>query len=709
MITYLINEKDTRKTGLSFISAFLIVLLVSILFTTKIVAQNDFSLEQLMSSGFPTSLTSSSSGDLVAWVQNKNGVRNIYLSDGIKPGNKVTSYKDDDGQEISSLIFSPDNKYLYFVRGGAPNRYGEIPNPRSFPQKAKREIWKINIKNKFLELISVGDSPSLSHNGRILAFINGGQVWQYDFEKKTDPKVFFSIRGSASSLSWSPDDNKIAFVSNRSDNSYIGSYNLKSKQIVYIAPTVDYDSNPVWGPDSKSIAYIKIPGVSQSLPFTPMRSSIPWSIHIGDSDTGSSTEIWMASEGPGSAVRGISASNQLFWTKYNQIVFPWEKDGWTHLYSIKTNGKELKLLTPGEFEVQFVSLSKNKKFILYSSNQEDIDRQHIWKVNLEDYSNKQISKGVGIEWSPQTSDSNNKYFILASGPTIPAYPAVIKDGIIKSLNPASDLSEFPVNKLVKPKQVIFTAADGKKIHGQLFLPSNMNNGEKHPAVLFFHGGSRRQMLLGFHHRGYYHNAYAFNQYLANNGYIVLSVNYRSGIGYGMEFREALNYGARGASEFQDVLGAGIYLKNHPDVDKDRIGLWGGSYGGFLTAMGLAKASELFAAGVDLHGVHDWNVVIGNFSSGYDPARSQDAAKLAFDSSPMAYVKDWKSPVLLIHGDDDRNVPFSETVSLVEALRKNNVYFEQLIFPDEVHGFLLHSNWIKAYDAAFDFFERKLKY
>ena len=216
------------------------------------------------------------------------------------------------------------------------------------------------------------------------------------------------------------------------------------------------------------------------------------------------------------------------------------------------------------------------------------------------------------------------------------------------------------------------------------------------------------MLLGFHHRGYYHNAYSFNQYLANKGYIVLSVNYRSGIGYGLNFREALNYGARGASEFQDVLGAGLYLKNHKDVDNKRIGLWGGSYGGFLTAMGLAKASDLFAAGVDLHGVHDWNVVIGNFSTTYNPDKAKEAAKLAYDSSPIAYVKDWKSPVLLIHGDDDRNVPFSETVDLVESLRKNNVYFEQLIFPDEVHGFLLHSSWIRAYYAAFDFFERKLK-
>ena len=216
------------------------------------------------------------------------------------------------------------------------------------------------------------------------------------------------------------------------------------------------------------------------------------------------------------------------------------------------------------------------------------------------------------------------------------------------------------------------------------------------------------MLLGFHHRGYYHNAYAMNQYLASRGYVVLSVNYRSGIGYGMAFREALHYGARGASEFNDVLGAGLYLRSRADVNPDRIGLWGGSYGGYLTALGLARASDLFAAGVDLHGVHDWNVVIQNFVPSYEPEARAEAARLAFQSSPMASVDTWRSPVLLIHGDDDRNVPFRESVDLAESLRRQGVYFEQRIFPDEVHGFLLHRSWLTAYRDAAGFFDRMLK-
>jgi dipeptidyl aminopeptidase/acylaminoacyl peptidase len=165
-----------------------------------------------------------------------------------------------------------------------------------------------------------------------------------------------------------------------------------------------------------------------------------------------------------------------------------------------------------------------------------------------------------------------------------------------------------------------------------------------------------------------------------------------------------------------VEGAGLYLRTRPDVDPAHVGLWGGSYGGYLTALGLARASDLFAAGVDFHGVHDWSARANTGGRGGavapvspaipDPAR-EEAARLAFQSSPMAAVRTWRSPVLLIHGDDDRNVDFSQTVELVGALRRQGTYFEQLIIPDEIHGFLRHGSWLRAYRAAADFFKRKL--
>jgi dipeptidyl aminopeptidase/acylaminoacyl peptidase len=297
---------------------------------------------------------------------------------------------------------------------------------------------------------------------------------------------------------------------------------------------------------------------------------------------------------------------------------------------------------------------------------------------------------------------------LRSDARNPARPAILVPGSAgRDLAAGAVPADFPAAAMVEPQVVTFEAADGMRIPAQIFLPAGPKTAERRPAVIFLHGGSRRQMLPAWNYGSYYHHAYALNQYLASRGFVVLSVNFRSGIGYGLEFREALGYGAAGASEFNDVLGAGIYLRSRPDVDGRKIGLWGGSYGGYLTAMALSRASSLFAAGVDIHGVHDWNNGIRNFVPAYDPLKQAEAARLAFQSSPMASLDGWRSPVLLIHGDDDRNVAFTETGRLVEQLRRRGIEHELVVFPDEVHSFLLHRSWRRAFEDAAEFLERTL--
>jgi dipeptidyl aminopeptidase/acylaminoacyl peptidase len=192
---------------------------------------------------------------------------------------------------------------------------------------------------------------------------------------------------------------------------------------------------------------------------------------------------------------------------------------------------------------------------------------------------------------------------------------------------------------------------------------------------------------------------------------VLALNYRAGIGYGLEFREAEHYGATGASEYNDVLAAAEYLRGRADVDPARIGLWGGSYGGYLTALGLARNSELFAAGVDIHGVHDWYhddlALVRNNVPFYDRDVPAAALETAWRASPMSAVGSWRSPVLVIHGDDDRNVSFSESVRLVGALKERGVECEELVLPDEIHDFLRHASWLRVYGAASEFLDRRL--
>jgi dipeptidyl aminopeptidase/acylaminoacyl peptidase len=284
------------------------------------------------------------------------------------------------------------------------------------------------------------------------------------------------------------------------------------------------------------------------------------------------------------------------------------------------------------------------------------------------------------------------------------WPTLMKVDRLQEIGPELKSKTFPTS-LRKPQAISITATDGKQIPAQIFLPKDYSADKKYPATIFMHGGSRRQMLLGFHIGQYYANSYALNQFMADQGFIVISLNYRSGIGYGVEFREAKDYGPTGASEVRDVIGTGLYLKARPDVDASRISLWGGSYGGYLTAHGLAQASDIFACGVDIHGVHDWNDGILIFNTWYDKTAMADFAKIAWQSSPLHYINTWKSPVLLIHGDDDRNVAFNQSVRLIEQLRKQKVYHEQLVFPDDIHSFLLHKNWVRALEATYDFIDR----
>ena len=699
---------------------FLLVLLVAIALAPRSGAAapgQSFTLEQAMSAPFPSELVAAPAAGRVAWLQKDRGVRNIWIAEpapgsaatGGYAAHQATAYKEDDGVDIGELRWSADAQSLLYTRGADLETNGSDPNPTSNPAGPQHAIWMVPATGSTEpKKIAEGTGGEISPRGNVVAYLKDGQVWTATMDSSQAAAQLIHMKGRAQSLRWSPDGSHLAFASTRTDHNFIAVYTFADKSIRYMDPSLDRDMDPVWSPDGQRIAFIRIPSSTLAFAFGPRREGEPWSIRVADAATGRGTEIWRTSKGRGSVLRTIVGEDQLHWAG-DRIVFPWEGDGWTHLYSVSSRGGAATLLTPGEFEVEHVAAVPGSHEIIYSSNQDDIDRRHIWRVSADGGKPVAVTRGTGLEWSPVVASDGKTVVLLRSGTRQPARVSMISpNGEPRDLVPQTIPADFPVNALVEPQQVIFPAADGLSIHGQLFLPSDLKPGERRPAIVFFHGGSRRQMLLGWHYMYYYNNAYAMNQYLASRGYIVLSVNYRSGIGYGMEFREALNYGATGASELSDVTGAGVYLRNRGDVEGKHIGLWGGSYGGYLTAMGLARASDLFAGGVDFHGVHDWSGVIRNFVPEYNPDANPDAARLARESSPIASVKTWRSPVLFIHGDDDRNVPFRQSVLMLEALRKQGVETEELIFPDEIHDFLRHESWVRAYHGALDFFDRHLK-
>ena len=293
-----------------------------------------------------------------------------------------------------------------------------------------------------------------------------------------------------------------------------------------------------------------------------------------------------------------------------------------------------------------VELAPDKNAVLYTSNQDDVERRHIFKIPLGAAEivngkaigvNVPITPGKTIEWHPIMLADGKTIVCFGSTATSPAMPYRLTDKGREMIAASALPKDFPSDQLVEPQTVTFKSEDGLEIHGQLFVPRN--HAAPAPALIFVHGGPPRQMMPGFHYMYYYHNAYAENQYLASRGYVVLSVNYRLGVMYGRAFREAANTGWRGSAEYKDVVAGARYLQGLPYVDRKRIGIWGGSYGGLLTALALARNSDIFAAGVDFHGVHDWSAFLLTLRGGGDAPDVKEAQKLAFDSSPVASVAD----------------------------------------------------------------------
>lgn len=675
-----------------------------LLFTSRAAAQS-FTLEQVMSSPFPSELTISKRGDRIAWAFDAQGKRNIWVAETpTLAARPLTRYDNDDGQVLSGLVFSPSGSAIAYVRGVGKNQSGEYPNPTTEADGTRQIVWIVEVRTGRTTQMGEGNSPMFTPAGDQVIWIRDGQFWTAPATGGRERKLF-EIRGNVGAPQWSPDGSQLAFVSARGDHSFISIYDPRTNQLRFITPSVDRDSAPRWSPDGRRLAFIRLFNVPDTFSLDRDRVQ-PWALWVADARTGESKQIWRSGDGDSDTFfPGFNDGNFWQWVAGDRLLFPSEHDGWVHLYSISASGGLSTALTPGEFEVESATLSPDKSFIIFSANKNDIDRRHLWRVNVSGGTPQQITRGDSIETHPAMFDNGRRLAFFHSTGRDPLMPftAATDGSNMKPVAPQTLPHDFPEAKLVVPEQVVFKAADGLKIHGQLFKPAKASG--KAPAIVFMHGGPQRQMVLGWHYRYYYHNAYAMNQYLASRGYMVLSVNYRSGIGYGRAFRMAPHRGARGASEYQDIVAAAKYLRDRDDIDKNRIGLWGGSYGGYLTALGLARDSDIFAAGVDFHGVHDWSVNVAGLRV---PTDTAERSRLARESSPISSMEKWKSPVLLVHGDDDRNVEFAQTVNLVRLLRKHEVYFEEIIYPDEIHDFLRHQNWVRAYRASAEFFDKHLK-
>jgi dipeptidyl aminopeptidase/acylaminoacyl peptidase len=707
----------------AFVTAVLVSLSALLAAAPRQPAARSFTLDQVMGYPFPDNLTAAPAGNRVAWTFNQRGVRNIFVADGpdFTP-RQVTSYDQDDGQELTGLTFSADGATIAYVRGGDhgsnwPAEGNLMPDPASSPTQPKLQIWTVPAGGGAApRLIADGDEPAIAPGSARLAFTRDRRVWIAPLDGSKPPEPVFA-RGTSESPVWSPDGRTLAFVSDRDDHSFIALYTSHDTPLRYLAPTTARDSQPVWSPDGSRILFVRRPGAG-GVPSLQPRPQ-PWSLWVADAATGSAREAWHSGTGMRDGTPGIAGNLQPSWAAGDRIVFMGYQDGWPHLYSVPAAGGGATLLTPGAFMVEHAALTPDRRAIVYSANTgrdgKDIDRRHLFRVPVDAASPAELTSGTTIEWSPVVPSGGRSIVCLQSDAQHSPLPAVlpIDGGTVRRIAEDRVPADFPADSLVTPEQIVFKSSDGLEVHGQLFKTAG--GAAKRPALIYVHGGPPRQMLLGWHYMGYYANDYGVNQYLASRGFIVLSVNYRLGIGYGYDFHRPEKAGSRGASEYLDVLAGARYLQGRDDVDVKRLGIWGGSYGGFLTALALGRNSDVFATGVDIHGVHNWarqggappNLAAAMAGDGISEDDLRAAARVTYESSPISAVGSWTSPVLLIHGDDDRNVEFHQTVDLEQRLRAKGVTVETLVIPDDIHDFLRYHSWRTVAGAVAGYFERTL--
>ncbi len=606
----------------------------------------------------------SEDGKRVVFVQKGN----LYLvnTDNENPLLRLTKTKDGEGQPR----FSPDSKSLAFTRGGQlfvqDLANGAIEQITDVKPPARLQGFRWSPDGKYF-VYAVNPTP-----GRMLLLPN------YSGQFVTARPFPRNVSGDDSSQS------QLFLVDQHGEN---------SQQIDTGKMRSSFGGLPEWSPDSKHLVTNKIDATFKKQEVVMV--AVP---------SGKSTTVFQSTDDRwvDNSELGWAPDSQHFWLTS-------DKDGYSHLYTVSLDGKEVKQITKGQWGVHREPWSMPPQwvgdYLYYSSTANGPAERQFYRVKADgSAAPEQLSKGEGLHVAALSEDGRVTAMMNADV-TNPFDLWVNGEQVTKS--PQGEFYKIP---WARTRFVTFPSLKDKRVvAGRLLLPPGYDPDnpklKPRPAVVYIHGSGYATSVLK-QWGSYQELRYVFNNYLASKGYVIFEMDYRGSTGYGRDWRSGVYLNMAGP-DLDDVLGAVEYLKRLKNVDTARLGIWGVSYGGFMTAAALFKAPDVFKAGAAFSGVYDWE----NYNAGYTEQRltKPDENPEAYRrSSPVWFSSNLKNHLLLVHGIVDDNVMFQDAVQLSEKLIHENKAFEEAFYPEEAHGFTRDETLKDAFGRAAAFFDRYLQ-
>lgn len=408
-------------------------------------------------------------------------------------------------------------------------------------------------------------------------------------------------------------------------------------------------------------------------------------------------DAWIAGPGIGFMLGGGS----IGWIDNQTFYFQSEADGYSHLYTINVKTGEKKQLTKGKFEVQSVALSRNKQYFYLTTNEVHPGEQHFYKMAVAGGERTKLTNAVGahdISLSPDESRLVDRYSYMNKPWELFLQDNAVNANVQQFTSSITD--EFKSYPWREAQLITFTASDGATVYARLYSPKKKSK----KAVVFVHGAGYLQNA----HKWWsnYFREYMFHNLLVDKGYTVLDIDYRGSAGYGRDVRTGI-YRFMGGKDLSDNVDGAKYLVEKQGIDPNKIGIYGGSYGGFMTLMALFTTPDVFKAGAALRPVTDWAAYNHPYTANILNEPQTDS--LAYrKSSPIYHAAGLKNHLLICHGMVDVNVHYQDAVRLTQRLielKKEN--WELASYPMEDHGFVEATSWMDEYKRILKLFEEKL--